>query len=100
MPLIQVTTRLISLDLSGGLYEAPFPVDTRATDWVVPGNELEKEGVCREGKLNLKSGITFHVRGLNKSPWKTFRPYRMNVLIHIDRLSFSQRTIHDSQAKV
>lgn len=50
MGLTKVTTKLTSLAPDGS-YEAVFLVDTRATDTLVPADELEKIGVKREGKM-------------------------------------------------
>jgi len=51
MGLTRVTTRLISLENLAACYEAVFLVGTRATDTMVPADELEKIGVVREGKM-------------------------------------------------
>ena len=50
----KVTTKLISLQAPGGCYEEVFLVDTGATDSMAPGDELEKIGVRRAGKMSYE----------------------------------------------
>ena len=51
MGLTKVTTKLTGLQGPQGSYEAVFLVDTGATDSMAPRDELEKIGVCQEGKM-------------------------------------------------
>jgi hypothetical protein len=51
MGLPKVTTKLSAFGNSEQFYEAVFLVDTGATDSMVPGPELEKIGVKKEGKM-------------------------------------------------
>ena len=46
-----VTTKLSSLQAPRGSYEAVFLVDTGATDSLAPGDELERIGLAKEGKM-------------------------------------------------
>ena len=50
MGLAKVTTKLTSFSDPRQSYEDVFLVDTGATDSMVPGDELEKIGVVKEGK--------------------------------------------------
>jgi len=54
MGLTKVTTKLTSLQAPGGSYEEVFLVDTGATDSMAPGDELEKIGVRKEGKMSYE----------------------------------------------
>ncbi len=54
MGLTRVTTKLTSLGTPESNYEAVFLVDTGATDSMAPGNELEKIGVTKEGKMSYE----------------------------------------------
>nr|VFJ42905.1 MAG: hypothetical protein BECKFM1743A_GA0114220_1000221 [Candidatus Kentron sp. FM]VFJ43543.1 MAG: hypothetical protein BECKFM1743C_GA0114222_1000221 [Candidatus Kentron sp. FM]VFK05584.1 MAG: hypothetical protein BECKFM1743B_GA0114221_1000221 [Candidatus Kentron sp. FM] len=51
MGLISVTTKISSLQEGKSAYEAPFLVDTGATDSVAPGNELTRIGLSKQGKM-------------------------------------------------
>ncbi len=51
MSLTKVTTRLVNLTDPKKSYEELFLVDTGATDCMAPGNQLEKIGVKKEGKM-------------------------------------------------
>jgi len=51
MGLTKVTTKLTSLVDPDKSYTAVFLVDTGATDSLAPGNELEKLGIIKEGKM-------------------------------------------------
>ena len=54
MGLTKVTTKLTSLQEPAATYEAVFLVDTGATDSLVPGDELDKIGIRREGKMSYE----------------------------------------------
>ena len=54
MGLTRVTTKLTSLQEPAATYEAVFLVDTGATDSMVPGDELDKIGIRREGKMSYE----------------------------------------------
>ena len=54
MGLTRVTTKLTSLQEPAATYEAVFLVDTGATDSIVPGDELDKIGIRREGKMSYE----------------------------------------------
>ena len=54
MGLTKVTTKLTSLQAPAATYEAVFLVDTGATDSLVPGDELDKIGIRREGKMSYE----------------------------------------------
>lgn len=54
MGLTKVTTQLTSLAEPKGSYEAVFLVDTGATDSLAPTDDLEKIGVCQEGKMSYE----------------------------------------------
>ena len=54
MGLTKVTTRLTSLETSGGFYETVFLVDTGATDSMAPADELEEIGVEKEGRMSYE----------------------------------------------
>jgi clan AA aspartic protease len=54
MGLTKVTTKLTSLQAPQSSYEEIFLVDTGATDSLAPSDELEKIGVCREGKMTYE----------------------------------------------
>jgi len=54
MGLTKVTTKMSAFSDSGRFYEAVFLVDTRATDSMVPADELEKIGVRKEGKMSYE----------------------------------------------
>jgi clan AA aspartic protease len=51
MGLTKVTTKITALGNRQKSYEAVFLVDTGATDSMIPGPELEKIGVKKEGKM-------------------------------------------------
>lgn len=51
MGLTKVTTKITPFGDGAKSYEAVFLVDTGATDSMVPGPELEKIGVRKEGKM-------------------------------------------------
>lgn len=52
--MIKVTTRLMGFERPQASYEALFLVDTGVTDSMAPGDELEKIGVCREGRMSYE----------------------------------------------
>lgn len=54
MGLTKVTTKLISFGDPQQAFEAIFLVDTEATDSLAPGDELEKIGVKKEGKMSYE----------------------------------------------
>jgi clan AA aspartic protease len=54
MGLTKVTTRLVNLTKPGKFYEALFLVDTGATDSMAPGDEMEKLGIRKEGKMSYE----------------------------------------------
>ncbi len=54
MGITKVTTKLTSLEIPGGSYEAVFLVDTGATDSLAPGDELERIGLPKEGKMSYE----------------------------------------------
>jgi len=54
MGLTKVTTKVSGLGDSERFYEAVFLIDTVATDSLVPGPELEKIGVKKEGKMSYE----------------------------------------------
>ena len=51
MGLTKVTTRLVNLTTPDKFYEGLFLVDTGATDSMAPGDDLEKLGIRKEGKM-------------------------------------------------
>ena len=54
MGLTKVTTKLSSFEAPDKSYEALFLVEARATDSLVPADELEKIGIAREGKMSYE----------------------------------------------
>jgi len=54
MGITQVKVTIRSLDKPTDTYEAPFLVDTGATDSLVPTSELEKIGIDRLGKMSYE----------------------------------------------
>ena len=50
MGLIYAVTEVTSISGDTVRFTMPFLVDTGATDTIIPGNELDKLGVAREGK--------------------------------------------------
>ena len=58
MGLTKVTTKISPFGNADECYEAVFLVDTGATDSMIPGPELEKIGLKKEGKMayELASG--------------------------------------------
>ncbi len=54
MGLTKVTAKLTSLDGPQGTYEAPFLVDTGASDSMAPADELEKIGVAKVGTMSYE----------------------------------------------
>jgi clan AA aspartic protease len=54
MGLTKVTAKLTGMAQPAKSYEALFLVDTGATDCMAPGDELEKIGVHKEGKMSYE----------------------------------------------
>lgn len=54
MGLTKVTAKLINFGNPSMAYEAIFLVDTGAMDSLAPGDELEKIGIQREGKMSYE----------------------------------------------
>ena len=54
MGLAKVTTKLIHFAHPQKLYENVFLVDTGATDCIAPGDELERLGIQKEGKMSYE----------------------------------------------
>jgi len=54
MGLTKVTTKISAFSNRRRSYEAVFLVDTGATDSLVPGAELEKIGVKKEGRMSYE----------------------------------------------
>ena len=54
MGLTRVTTKLCNIADSSKSYEAVFLVDTGATDSFAPGDEIEKVGIRKEGKMSYE----------------------------------------------
>ena len=54
MGIIKVTVRLVGFNGSNLGYEALFMVDTGATDSMAPGDELEKIGIQKEGRMTYE----------------------------------------------
>ena len=54
MGLTQVTTKLSGMQDRKDFYEALFLVDTGATDSLAPGDELEKIGIQKVGKMSYE----------------------------------------------
>lgn len=51
MGLINVTAKISGLQGTGDSYEAPFLVDTGATDSVAPGDKLVGIGISEQGRM-------------------------------------------------
>lgn len=54
MGLTQVTTKLTHFADPHKFYEGVFLVDTGATDCMAPGDELERLGIQKEGKMSYE----------------------------------------------
>jgi clan AA aspartic protease len=54
MGLTKVKARLASLEAPDKVYEELFLVDTGATDSMAPGDELDRIGVRREGRMSYE----------------------------------------------
>jgi clan AA aspartic protease len=54
MGLTKVTARLVNLVKPTRFYEGIFLVDTGATDSMAPGDEMEKLGIRKEGKMSYE----------------------------------------------
>jgi clan AA aspartic protease len=52
--LIEVTAKLSNTEAPDQNFEAIFLVDTGATDCLAPADELEKLGICKEGKTSYE----------------------------------------------
>jgi hypothetical protein len=73
MGLTHTTVKLRSLGFSNGTYEANFPVDTGATDSLVPGSELRSIGVQPVAKAHTSwrtpSRLNMNLGWLRSGSW-------------------------------